>query len=402
MEQLREKRILLGVTGGIAAYKSAELVRLLRKAGAEVRVMMTRAAEQFVGTLTFETLSGHPVTTGMFTERKEAAMAHIELARWADAVLLAPATAHTMARLAQGLADDVVTTVCLASEAPLALAPAMNRQMWNHPATQANSALLRERGVFLFGPAEGEQACGDEGPGRMLEPEELMQELATLFVSPFLEGVRVMVTAGPTFEDIDPVRFLGNRSSGKMGYAMAEAAKRAGAEVTLISGVTQLPSPSGIECVRVRSALEMHAAVMQRVSTCDIFVAAAAVADYRPSRPLAQKIKKDDDCIQLELERNPDILADVSALPNGPFCVGFAAETERVVEYARAKLDAKGLEMIAANRVGGKEGGFESDRNALEVLWPGGGTTLPLASKTVIAQRLMELIGRRYLSASGK
>ncbi len=399
MEQLRDKRILLGVTGGIAAYKSAELVRLLRKAGSEVRVMMTRAAEPFVGAVTFEALSGHPVASGLFDERNGSAMAHIELARWADAILLVPATAHTMARLAHGLADDLVTTVCLACEAPLALAPAMNRQMWHHPATQANLALLRERGVHLFGPAEGEQACGEEGPGRMLEPERLLQELAALFVPPFLRGVRVMVTAGPTLEDIDPVRFLGNRSSGKMGYALAAAARDAGAEVVLISGVTQLPVPSGVEQVEVRSTAEMHAAVMQRASICDIFVAAAAVADYRPVQRCAQKIKKERSHIHLELERNPDILAEVSALPDGPFCVGFAAETQQVVEHARQKLITKGLEMIAANQVGGTDGGFDSDVNALEVLWPGGGATLPKAPKEVIARQLMELIGRRYFDS---
>lgn len=401
MERLRDKRILLGVTGGIACYKSAELVRLLRRAGAEVRVMMTRSAERFVGPVTFQALSGHPPALDLFDNGDPAVMEHIRLARWAEAILIAPATAHTLARLHHGLADDLLTTTCLASEAPLAVAPAMNRQMWRHPATQANVAALRERGVRFFGPEEGEQACGEEGPGRMVEPERLLQELAALFVPPLLRGVQVMVTAGPTLEDIDPVRYLGNRSSGRMGYALAAAARDAGADVTLVSGVTHLPVPPGVDCVRVRSAAEMHAAVLQRASVCDIFVAAAAVADYRPVQRHEQKIKKNQDRIQLLLERNPDILAEVSALPNGPFCVGFAAETERVAEHAREKLKGKGVAMIAANRVGGSEGGFDSEENALEVLWPGGGTTLPLAPKTVIATQLVELIAQRYLDSRG-
>ncbi len=401
MERLRDKRILLGVTGGIACYKSAELVRLLRRAGAEVRVMMTRSAERFVGPVTFQALSGHPPALDLFDNGDPAVMEHIRLARWAEAILIAPATAHTLARLHHGLADDLLTTTCLASEAPLAVAPAMNRQMWRHPATQANVAALRERGVRFFGPEEGEQACGEEGPGRMVEPERLLQELAALFVPPLLRGVQVMVTAGPTLEEIDPVRYLGNRSSGRMGYALAAAARDVGADVTLVSGVTHLPVPAGVDCVRVRSAAEMHAAVLQRASACDIFVAAAAVADYRPVQRHEQKIKKNQDRIQLLLERNPDILAEVSALPNGPFCVGFAAETERVAEHAREKLESKGVAMIAANRVGGSEGGFDSEENALEVLWPGGGTTLPLAPKTVIATQLVELIAQRYLDSRG-
>ncbi len=401
MERLRDKRILLGVTGGIACYKSAELVRLLRRAGAEVRVMMTRSAERFVGPVTFQALSGHPPALDLFDNGDPAVMEHIRLARWAEAILIAPATAHTLARLHHGLADDLLTTTCLASEAPLAVAPAMNRQMWRHPATQANVAALRERGVRFFGPEEGEQACGEEGPGRMVEPERLLQELAVLFVPPLLRGVQVMVTAGPTLEEIDPVRYLGNRSSGRMGYALAAAARDAGADVILVSGVTHLPVPAGVDCVRVRSAAEMHAAVLQRASACDIFVAAAAVADYRPVQRHEQKIKKNQDRIQLLLERNPDILAEVSALPNGPFCVGFAAETERVAEHAREKLESKGVAMIAANRVGGSEGGFDSEENALEVLWPGGGTTLPLAPKKVIATQLVELIAQRYLDSRG-
>ncbi|HHL45464.1 MAG TPA: bifunctional phosphopantothenoylcysteine decarboxylase/phosphopantothenate--cysteine ligase CoaBC [Gammaproteobacteria bacterium] len=396
MKQLNGKRILLGVTGGIAVYKSADLVRRLRDAGAEVRVVLTNAAAQFVTPLTFKTLSGHPVPTELFDPETESAMAHIELARWADAILIAPATAHTIARLTHGLADDLLATICLASSAPLALAPAMNQQMWCNQATRANIGQLRERGVHLFGPAEGDQACGENGPGRMLEPEQLVQQLAGLFIAPFLAGVKVMVTAGPTLEDIDPVRYLGNRSSGKMGYAVARAAQLAGAEVVLVSGVSGQPRPDRVECVNVRSAVEMHEAVMQRVPQCDIFIAAAAVADYRPQRQSEQKIKKDRSHLSLELVRNPDILAEVCALADRPFCVGFAAETEQVAEHAQAKLVAKGADMIAANRVGQPGCGFESDENTLEIFWTGGKTVLPQTSKPEIARQLVELIGQRY------
>ncbi len=396
MERLKGKHILLGVTGGIAAYKSAELVRQLRQADTEVRVVLTRAAAQFVTPLTFQALSGYPVPTDLFDPGAESAMGHIELARWADAILIAPATAHTIARLTHGLADDLLATICLASSAPLALAPAMNQQMWFNQATRANIHQLKERGVHLFGPAEGDQACGENGPGRMLEPEQLLQQLVALFTPPFLAGVQVMVTAGPTLEDIDPVRYLGNRSSGKMGYAVAAAAQQAGAEVVLISGVSSQPRPERVKCINVRSAVEMHETVMQRVHQCDIFIAAAAVADYRPQQQSKQKIKKDYSHLKLELVRNPDILADVCALADGPFCVGFAAETERVVEHAQAKRVAKGADMIAANRVGLPGSGFEGDENALEIFWPGGGTTLPLNSKPEIARQLVELIGQHY------
>ncbi len=396
MKELNGKHILLGVTGGIAAYKSADLVRRLRDAGAEVRVVLSSAAARFVTPLTFRALSGHPVPTELFEPEAGSAMGHIELARWADAILIAPATAHTIARLAHGLADDLLATICLASSAPLALAPAMNRQMWCNEATRSNIELLRERGVHLLGPIEGNQACGENGPGRMLEPEQLVRRLTGLFIPPYLAGVRVMVTAGPTLEDIDPVRYLGNRSSGKMGYAVATAAQQAGAEVVLISGVSSLPWPDRMECIDVRSAIEMHEAVMQRVPRCDIFIAAAAVADYRPQQQSKQKIKKDLSHLKLELVRNPDILADVCALTNGPFCVGFAAETERVAEYAQAKLDGKRADMIAVNRVGLPGSGFESDENMLEILWPGGGTTLPRSTKPEIARQLVELIGQRY------
>ncbi len=396
MQRLNGKHVLLGVTGGVAACKSADLVRRLREAGAEVRVVLTEAGARFVTPVAFEALSGHPVAGRMFDPEAQGAMEHIDLARWADVILVAPATAHTIARLSHGLADDLLTTICLASSAPLALAPAMNRQMWDNPATRANVERLRERGAHLFGPAEGELACGESGMGRMLEPPQLTELLAGLFAAPLLAGVRVMVTAGPTLEDIDPVRYIGNRSSGKMGYAVAAAAHQAGAEVTLVSGETCLSPPCGVTVVRVRSAAEMHAAVMQRVTHCDIFVGAAAVADYRPVRRAGQKIKRDRVRMELQLERNPDILGEVSALDRRPFCVGFAAETERVTEHARAKMSGRGLDMIAANRVGEPGSGFESDTNSLEVLWNGGGEAIPLAAKERVAQRLVELIAQRY------
>ncbi|HFC53822.1 MAG TPA: bifunctional phosphopantothenoylcysteine decarboxylase/phosphopantothenate--cysteine ligase CoaBC [Gammaproteobacteria bacterium] len=396
MQRLNGKHVLLGVTGGIAACKSADLVRRLREAGAEVRVVLTEAGARFVTPLAFEALSGHPVAGRMFDPQGRGAMEHIDLARWADVILVAPATAHTIARLSHGLADDLLTTICLASSAPLALAPAMNRQMWDNPATRANVERLRERGAHLFGPADGELACGESGMGRMLEPTQLAELLAGLFAAPLLAGVRVMVTAGPTLEDIDPVRYIGNRSSGKMGYAVAAAALQAGAEVTLVSGETCLSPPCGVTVVRVRSAAEMYAAVMQRVTHCDIFVGAAAVADYRPVRRAGQKIKRDRVRMELQLERNPDILGEVSALDRRPFCVGFAAETERVTEHARAKMSGRGLDMIAANRVGEPDSGFESDTNSLEVLWNGGGEAIPLATKERVAQRLVELIAQRY------
>jgi len=396
MKQLSGKHILLGVTGGIAACKSADLVRHLRQAGAEVRVVMTRAAAQFVTPLTFQTLSGYPVLTELLDSETESALGHIDLARWADAILVAPATANTIARLSHGLADDLLAAVCLASSVPLALAPAMNQQMWCNPATQSNIIRLKGRGVHLFGPADGDQACGESGPGRMLEPDELVEQLAGLFTPGYLTGIRVMVTAGPTLEDIDPVRYLGNRSSGKMGYAVAEAALEAGADVILVSGVTCLDRPDRIKCIDVRSAIEMRDAVMREVGQCDIFIAAAAVADYRPVRSSKQKIKKDHSHLEIKLELNPDILIEVINMDEAPYCVGFAAETECVADHARAKLAAKKMDMVAANLVGQSGSGFESDKNALEVFWDNGGTTISLASKSVVARRLIELIAHRY------
>lgn len=385
----------MGVTGGIAAYKAPDLVRQLRAVGAEVRVVTTAAAEAFVTPLTLQTVSGHPVRSRLLSPEAEAGMDHIELARWADAVLVAPATADFMARLAAGFADDLLSTLCLATAAPIAVAPAMNRQMWQAEATRHNARVLVGRGVRLFGPAEGEQACGEVGPGRMQEPSELVEALAGLFEPGLLEGLRVVITAGPTREAVDPVRYLSNRSSGKMGFALARAAAEAGARVTLVAGPVGLPTPAGVERIDVESAQQMLEAVQAR--PCEIFIGAAAVADYRPVRPAEQKIKKAQAELTLELERNPDILATVAAGAERPFTVGFAAETEDLEGYALGKLRAKRLDMIAANWVGpGAAGGFDSEDNALEVFWEQGRISLPLEGKLSLARALVELIGRRF------
>lgn len=395
MMTLSGKCILLGISGGIAAYKACELVRRLRAAGAEVRVVMTEGATRFVTPLTLQALSGYPVRTSLWDEAHEAAMGHIELARWADAILVAPASANTLARLAIGLADDLLATLCLASAAPLFLAPAMNRAMWAHPATQTHVKILQARGVTLLGPAAGSQACGEVGEGRMLEPCALVEALAQhLTPQPGpLTGRKVVITAGPTREPLDPVRFLSNRSSGRMGYAVAEAAREAGAEVVLISGPTALPTPEGVTRIDVETALQMRDAVMGRMP-CDILIATAAVADYRPAEVAVEKIKKGADTLTLRLVKNPDILAEVAARPDRPFVVGFAAETERVVEHARDKLLRKRLDMIAANRVGDGRA-FDQADNALTVLWEGGQTELPQADKRVLARELIELILQR-------
>jgi phosphopantothenoylcysteine decarboxylase/phosphopantothenate--cysteine ligase len=394
---LKALKVLLGVSGGIAAYKAAELIRRLRAEGAEVRVVMTPAAHAFITPLTLQALSGNPVRDALLDPAAEAGMDHIELARWADLVLVAPASADLMARLAAGLADDLLATLALATAAPLLLAPAMNQRMWLHPATQANADRLAERGVRLLGPAEGEQACGETGPGRMLEPEAIVAALARRSAGA-LVGRRVLITAGPTHEAIDPVRFVGNRSSGRMGYALAEALAARGADLLLVSGPSALAAPVGVETIRVESAREMQAAVMAHIDGCAIFVAAAAVADYRPETPAAEKIKKNSEALSLRLVRNPDILAQVAARPAAPFTVGFAAETERLEEHARDKLAAKGLDMIAANRVGGEHGGFEREDNALLVLWNEGQKALPLMPKPRLAHVLAELIEERYVA----
>jgi phosphopantothenoylcysteine decarboxylase/phosphopantothenate--cysteine ligase len=395
MNRLHGKHILLGVTGGIAAYKTPELVRKLRRAGAEVRVVTTRAAEEFVTPLSLQAVSGHPIRREVFDAEAEAGMDHIALARWADAVLVAPATAHFLARLAAGLADDLLTTLCLATAAPTAVAPAMNQQMWQAAATRDNVATLVRRGIRLFGPAEGEQACGDSGPGRMCEPEELVAQCAGLFGTGALDGVRVLVTAGPTREPIDPVRYISNHSSGKMGFAVAQAAAEAGARVVLVAGPVHLPTPPGVDRVDVESAAEMAAAVEAR--DFDLFIGAAAVADYRPRQATAQKIKKQAAELQLALTRNPDILAGVAARPSAPFTVGFAAETHELEAHARSKLEKKKLHLVAANWVGpGAEGGFNSDANALQVFWPGGSAQLPMQDKRLLARALVALIADHY------
>ncbi len=395
MSNLSGKQVLLGMTGGIAAYKSAELVRLLRKQGAEVRVVMTAGAQEFITPLTLQALSGQPVHTDLLDPRAEAAMGHIELARWADVVLVAPATADFIARLAQGRADDLLATVCLATDAPLAVAPAMNRVMWENPATRDNMALLKQRNIGCFGPDTGSQACGETGPGRMLEPEDLLRSLEEIFKSGSLAGCQVVITAGPTREAIDPVRFISNRSSGKMGYALAAAAREAGAAVALISGPVSLPAPERVNVIRVETAAEMYAAVMSQASTMDIFIGAAAVADYRPVTTAEQKLKKSGETMQLALERNPDILATVAALEAKPFTVGLAAETHDLEQHARGKLQSKGVDMIAANKVG-KGLGFDADENALQVFWQAGEVVLPQTRKIKLARQLIDLIAGRY------
>ncbi|MFB1490557.1 MULTISPECIES: bifunctional phosphopantothenoylcysteine decarboxylase/phosphopantothenate--cysteine ligase CoaBC [unclassified Thiocapsa] len=395
MDPSPPNQVLLGVGGGISAYKSVDLVRRLRERGYIVRVVMTRAATSFVGPLTFQAVSGHPVRTDLLDPAAEAGMGHIELARWADRLLIAPATADLMARLATGIADDLLTTLALATEAPLILAPAMNQQMWRHPATQDNLARLVARGARILGPGVGSQACGDQGPGRMLEPLEIAEALSGAD-GQALAGVRVLLTAGPTREPLDPVRYLGNRSSGRMGYALASALTDLGARVVLVSGPSALAPPTVAELVKVETALEMQAAVTARSRDCDIFAATAAVADYRPAEPAGSKIKKAADTLEIRLVRNPDILAEVAALPKPPFTLGFAAETNDVEQYARGKLKDKRLDMIAANRVGGDSGGFERDENALLVLWNGGQRVLPMMSKVELARELAMLLAERY------
>lgn len=396
MQPLRGRHILLGITAGIAAYKAAELARLLIRDGADVRVVMTRSASQFIGPMTLQAITGETVRDSLFDPAHEAAMGHIELARWADCVLVAPATADFLAHVASGMASDLLSTLCLASDAPLLVAPAMNQAMWRHAATVANVDRLRARGVGILGPDAGAQACGDVGPGRMLEPVAIVDALRELFADGPLQGRKVVVTAGPTREAIDPVRYLGNRSSGKMGFAIAAALVRHGADVTLVAGPVGLPTPGGVERIDVESAADMLAAVDAAIAGSDIFVACAAVADFRPVNIAQHKIKKTDSpSLSLQLERNPDILATVAARQDAPFCVGFAAETDDVEGYARGKLEAKKLDMIAANQVG-ESLGFEADDNALLVLWPGGGRQLPQQPKSQLAVQLVDLIVERF------
>ena len=395
MNYLSGKHVLLGVTGGIAAYKSAELIRQLREQGATVRVVMTRGASEFITPLTLQALSGHPVHMELLDSAAEAAMGHIELARWADVLLVAPATADFIARLVQGRADDLLTAVCLACEAPLAVAPAMNRVMWENPATQDNVSVLQDRGVRIMGPAQGPQACGETGPGRLLEPEALVSGLSGMFHSGVLAGCRVLVTAGPTREAIDPVRYISNRSSGRMGFAIAGAAAEAGAQVTLVSGPVSLEAPPGVQRIDVETAQAMYECVLEQATGNDIFISVAAVADYRPARVAGQKIKKSADTMTLDLQRNPDILAAVAALPGGPFTVGFAAETGALESNARGKLEAKGLDMIAANEVGSQLG-FDVEENALQVFWKDGSVTLARTGKNRLARQLIATLAERF------
>lgn len=396
---LNGRRILLGITGGIAAYKGAELVRGLRRAGVEVRVVMTRAAAEFVTPMTLQALSGNSVRQALFDPEHEAAMGHIELARWAELVLVAPASADFIARLATGMADDLLATLCLATTAPIILAPAMNQQMWQAAATQDNITTLQRRGVEVFGPAEGEQACGETGPGRMLEPAELVDACTRHFADGPLAGVRVTITAGPTREALDPVRFISNHSSGKMGFAIAKAAVELGAKVRLVAGPVALATPAGMERIDVMDAAQMLDAVL--ADPGEIFIGCAAVSDYRPVATAPEKMKKQTERLNIELVRNPDILATVAALPVAPFTVGFAAETDKLEIHARGKLEAKGLDMIAANWVGERAGGggFNSEDNALQLIWEGGGQALASAPKTILARQLMSVIAERYLGS---
>ena len=390
------KRIVLGVTGGIAAYKSPDLVRRLKERGADVQVVMTDGAREFVTPMTFQAVSGREVRSDLWDKTAEAAMSHIELARWADLVLVAPASADFLAQLSGGMAGSLLSTVCLATSAPIAVAPAMNRVMWGNAATQANIATLRGRGVHVIGPASGSQACGETGEGRMVEPADLADAaLALLPVQGPLSGKRVLITAGPTRERIDPVRFISNRSSGKMGYAIAQAARAAGAEVVLVSGPVNLCTPAGVRRVCVESAAQMHDAVMQEVAAADIFIATAAVADYRPAKPADCKIKKVSDTLEVAMERTVDILQAVAQRPRRPYVVGFAAETNDVEKHARAKLERKNLDLIAANEVGDCKV-FEQDDNALVLLWQDGGRKeLGAGPKTLLARELVAFIADR-------
>jgi phosphopantothenoylcysteine decarboxylase/phosphopantothenate--cysteine ligase len=393
MSSLANKHILLGVTGGIAAYKSADLVRRLQDAGASVQVVMTPAAQEFITPLTLQALSGNPVHTALLDPEAEAGMGHIQLARWADLVLIAPATADFMARMTQGMGNDLLTSICLATAAPIALAPAMNQGMWRNAATQHNLEQLIARKIHIFGPADGGQACGDIGPGRMLEPLQLVDAAASLFSTGSLAGKKVVITAGPTREAIDPVRYLSNHSSGKMGYALAEAAAEAGARTILISGPTQLKTPARVERIDVTSAADMYAASMAAAEGCDLFIAAAAVADYRPAQVAEQKLKKSsEDSITLTLVKNPDIVASIAALPNKPFTVGFAAESEKLLDYGRAKLERKKLDLVIANNISDSQIGFNSDDNAVTLIDQSTTQELSQRSKQQLARELIALL----------
>jgi phosphopantothenoylcysteine decarboxylase / phosphopantothenate---cysteine ligase len=397
--RLAGRRVLLGVTGGIAAYKAAELARRLKEAGADVQAVMTDAAREFVGIPTFQALTGRPVRTTLWDEAAEAAMGHIELARWADAVVVAPASANFLSRLAQGRADDLLSTLCLATDRPLFVAPAMNQQMWSSRATQDNLKLLAKRGVHILGPDSGDQACGEVGPGRMLEPNDIRDALAKHFSSGPLSGVAAVVTAGPTREPIDPVRVLTNRSSGKMGFAVAEALVGLGAQVTLIAGPVNLPTPRGLTRVDVETAGEMLKAALSAAKQADLFVGAAAVADYRPAKSAPEKIKKRTASVSMDLSRTEDILSTLRKKHPRLFIVGFAAETEKLEQHARVKLEKKKLDLIAANLVG-RGRAFDRDDNALHVYWKDGARDLGKAAKSDLARTLAALIAERFKSRS--
>lgn len=400
---LHNRRILLGITGGIAAYKGAELTRRLQDQGADVRVIMTRSATEFITPLTMQALSKHPVHLDLHNPDTESVMGHIELARWADLVLIAPASANFLARLAHGHGDDLLTAVCLAAECPVAIAPAMNQAMWAKSPTQKNRALLVERGIHFLGPDSGIQACGEVGAGRLLDIEALLIGASNLFASGRLQGKTVLITAGPTREAIDPVRFISNHSSGKQGYALASAAVDAGARVILVSGPTALTAPERVDLVKVTSAQDMHEAVQARLPETDIMIGVAAVSDYRPRMVETQKIKKGqcgERTLTLELVENPDIIAEAAKHPNAPFTVGFAAETENLEDYAKRKLLEKNLAMIVANNVANSQIGFNSDANATTIFWAGGEINIPMMSKRALSERLISIIADRIEAAS--
>jgi phosphopantothenoylcysteine decarboxylase/phosphopantothenate--cysteine ligase len=393
MQTLAGKKILLGISGGIAAYKCAELTRRLIERGAQVRVVMTKAAQEFITPLTMQAVSGHPVSDSLFDPAAEASMGHIELAKWADLVLLAPATADLIARLSAGMGNDLLTTLVLATDSPVAVSPAMNQQMYSNVATQENIATLARRGMHIWGPGAGEQACGDVGPGRMLEPMQLVHLCEQFFQPKVLEGKSVLITAGPTREAIDPVRYISNHSSGKMGFALANAAAQLGAKVTLVSGPVSLSTPAGVERINVASAQEMYDAVMSHATSHDAFISCAAVADYRPEDIASQKLKKtaDNDQMVIKMVKNPDIVASVAAMTDKrPFTVGFAAETNDVETYARGKLVKKNLNMICANDVSVEGQGFNSNDNAITLFWPEGELALALESKEALSFKILE------------
>lgn len=402
MQILQDKKILLGITGGIAAYKTPELVRRLKDHGADVRVVMTEGAKAFITPLTLQAVSGNHVSDSLLDSQAELAMGHIELAKWADLIVIAPATADMIARITAGMANDLLSTLCLATSAPIAVAPAMNQQMWHAKATQANIETLKQWGLHIWGPGAGEQACGDVGLGRMLDVAELVALSSDFFADKYLQGQHWVITAGPTREAIDPVRYISNHSSGKMGYAITHAALRAGAQVTLISGPVNISAPIGCQLIQVTSAEEMHQQALEYAPQSTTFVACAAVADYRVAEIANEKIKKTNDNMQISLVKNHDIVADVAKLTNKPFIVGFAAETQNVEHYARGKLMRKNLDLIAANDVAKAGQGFNSDDNALTLYSAIDKIELPLANKQIIAKQLVSLVNQHYLAKKTK